>query len=120
MCFACNDDRGNYDGRARGFSIQGRGWDVTFHHDDPFRGRAFTVDWKLLTFTMHRVAYPFMSHRQWIGNMAWDGFRMKRPQAIRLLLAINDHPEWGLDYGTTRIIEWLDRKRAERTQEKAA
>ena len=117
VCFACNDDQGNYDGRARGFSIRGYdGWDVEFDHDDPIHGRVFKVDWTMLTFTIHRVAYPFTSHRQWIGNMAWDGFRMKRPQALRLLLAINDQPEWTCSGGAARVCEWLDRKRAERAK----
>jgi hypothetical protein len=111
VAFACNDDNGTYDGRARGFSVHGRGWDVEFDHDDPIDGRVFKVDWKLMTLTIHRVTYPFTSHREGYGNMCWTAFRMKRPAALRLILAINQQSEWTLSGGSARVCDWLERKR---------
>lgn len=92
VAFACNDDHGQYCGRAFGFSVCGRRWDLDYDHDDPFHGRVFKVDWNLMTFTMHRVSYPFTASKEWFGSMAWTAFQMKRPAAVRLLLAVNAQP----------------------------
>lgn len=116
VAFACNDDHGQYCGRAFGFSACGKRWDLDYDHDDPFHGRVFKVDWKLMTFTMHRVTYPFTADKEWFGSMAWHAFWMKRPAALRLLLAINAQPEWHLTGGTTRVCEWLDRKAGRETR----
>ena len=111
VAFACNDNSGSHDGRARGFSVHGRGWDIDFDHDDPIDGRAFKVDWTRMTLTIHGVTYPYTATKAWYGNMAWDAFQLKRPAALRLILAINAQPEWTLSGGSCRVVEWLDRKR---------
>jgi hypothetical protein len=112
VSFACNDGRnGVFNGRARGFAVHGDKWSVDYDADDPLRGVAFSVNETLLTFRIHRASYPYVRRKEWYGNWCWDAFAMKRPAALRLLLALNSKDCWHLSGGDTRVCDWLERRR---------
>jgi hypothetical protein len=101
--FACNGERGEFTGRAEGFEISGRRWSIDLDGD-----AAFTVDHAGLRLRIHRQWFPFMGEREWVGNWCWNAYRMKRPQALRLL-AVLAAAGWTCSGGDARVCDWFDR-----------
>ncbi len=109
--FACNDPRnGEFDGRASACKFDR--WELELSHNDWERGAAFTVDYKMLRFRIHRVWFPFTSSKEWVGNWCWNAYAMKRPQALRLILLLRDH-DWTCEGGALRMCEWWERRNGE-------
>lgn len=102
--FACNDHRnGHFAGEAEGCSLDIGGMPLELEG----WARRFTVDEARLRFCIHGAWFPFMSSREWVGNWCWNAYRMKRPQAIRLMTHLRWHG-WTCSGGRTRLCDWYD------------
>jgi len=101
---ACNDERGQFAGEAEAVQVQGQGWSL----DLDGWARSFRVDDARLRLFVHGAWFPFMSSREWVGNWCWNAYRMKRPQALRLIAHLRWHG-WHCDGGGARVCGWFDR-----------
>lgn len=105
--FACNDGRnGTFAGEAEGCEISLAGRSDAISLDG--WARRFTVDEPGLRFCIHGAWFPFMSSREWVGNWCWNAYRLKRPQALRLIAHLRWHG-WTCNGGSTRVCDWYDR-----------
>lgn len=101
--FACNNERGMFAGEVEGITVGIGGEDLELE------GWAkFTVDDKMLRFCIHRVWFPFVSSREWVGNWCWNAYRLKRPQAVRLLQHLGHSGRWHATAGRTRVYDWFN------------
>lgn len=102
--FACNDGRnGLFAGEVENIGVDLVGGQIELYG----WARRFTVDDKGLRFCIHGVWFPFMSSREWVGNWCWNAYRMKRPQAVRLLKHLRWHG-WGCESGRVRASHWFE------------
>ena len=114
--FACNDERGDFSGRAwmaqpeSLYRVGRHPWDAELTHDDWGRGVALTVDEKLMKLRIHRVWFPFKARRVWHGNMAWDSFEFERSTGKRLLALMREHGAWHCEAGPSSFYRWWNRR----------
>lgn len=114
--FACNDERGDFSGRAwmaqpeTLYRVGRHAWDAELTHDDWGRGVALTVDDKTMKLRIYRVWFPFKSRRVWHGNMAWDSFEFERGTGKRLLALMREQGEWHCEAGPSSFYRWWNRR----------
>ena len=114
--FACNDERGDFSGRAwmaqpeSLYRVGRHPWDAELTHDDWGRGVALTVHDKLMKLRIHRVWFPFKARRVWHGNMAWDSFEFERSTGKRLLALMREHGAWHCEAGPSSFYRWWNRR----------
>lgn len=112
ISFCCNDDRGNFTGRATAADLEslyrvGRHpWDAELVHDDWGRGVALTVDGPRMKLRIHRVWFPFKAVRTWYGNWCWDSFEFERSTGKRLLGVMQSAGTWHCEAGPSRFYAW--------------
>jgi len=112
VSFACNDERGNFAGRAWAahpeslYRVGRHPWDAELVHDDWGRGVALTVDHARLKLRIHRVWFPFKAHRTWHGNWCWDSFDFERATGKRLLAVMRRHGAWHCEAGPSAFYRW--------------
>lgn len=103
--FACNDGRnGLFAGEAEAITIDLAGGQLELYG----WARRFAVDDKGLKLRIHGAWFPFMSSREWVGNWCWNAYRLKRPQALRLLAHLRWHG-WKCEAGRVHACRWFDR-----------
>jgi hypothetical protein len=114
--FACNDpDNGNFTGRAWMANVEslyrvGRHrWDAELGHDNWGHGCALTVDHTLMRLRIHRVWFPFKSHKSWFGNWCWDAFEFERSTTKRLLELMRERGNWRCEAGPSVFYRWWNR-----------
>lgn len=113
--FACNDERGNFAGRAwmaqpeSLYRVGRHPWDAELTHDDWGRGVALTVDDKAMKLRIHRVWFPFKAHHTWHGNWCWDSFEFERGTGKRLLALMREHGCWHCEAGPSTFYRWWNR-----------
>ncbi len=116
VSFACNDDRGQFSGRAwmahpeSLYCVGRHPWDAELVHDDWGRGVALTVDDKMMKLRIHRVWFPFKASREWYGNMAWTSFDFERGTGKRLLAAMRFNGGWHCEAGPGAFYSWWNRR----------
>jgi hypothetical protein len=113
--FACNDERGNFAGRAwmaqpeSMYRVGCHNWDAELVHDDWGRGVALTVDDKLMRLRIHRVWFPFKASRTWHGNWCWDSFEFERSTGKRLLELMRERGCWHCEAGPSVFYRWWNK-----------
>lgn len=115
IAFACNDEHGNFAGRAYAaqpeslYRVGRHPWDAELVHDDWGRGVAFTVDDARMKLRIHRVWFPFKAQRTWHGNWCWDSFEFERGTGKRLLLLMRENGGWHCEAGPSVFYNWWNR-----------
>lgn len=115
VAFACNDERGNFSGRAwmaepqSLYRVGRHPWDAELTHDDWGRGVVLTVDDTAMKVRIHRVWFPFKAHKAWAGNWCWDAFDFERGTGKRLLALMRDTGGWHCEAGPSVFYRWWNR-----------
>lgn len=117
ISFQCNDERGNFTGRATAahpeslYRVGHHPWDAELVHDDWVRGVALTVDEPRMKLRIHRVWFPFKSIRTWHGKWCWDSFEFERSTGKRLLGVMQSAGAWHCEAGPAPFYHWWNKRR---------
>lgn len=106
---ACNDpDNGSFAGRAN--MITYRLWDNSYCEleADNWDGYAF----KELAggIRIHRRVFGIAGAKDWVGNWCWNGYKLSREQAKRLIGTLRDSGRWRCTHGPCAWFDWFNRE----------
>jgi hypothetical protein len=106
---ACNDpDNGVFDGKTH--AITYRMWDgeyVELEADD-WNGYAFTEIAGGIR--LHRRVFSIEGSKDWVGNWCWNGYKLSRTQAKRLIGTLRESGRWRCTHGPCAWYDWFNRE----------
>jgi hypothetical protein len=101
--FACNDpDNGLFAGKVAMAT-----YDDMELESPGFGDFAFTEGSGFIR--IHRRKFEILASKDWVGNWCWNAYRLRRPEAKRLLLTLRDNG-WRCTCGPCRWYDWFNRE----------
>lgn len=102
VCFACNDDHGDFAGKVESISVDIGSWQMDIERTHV--GEVKFAQGDDHTIRIHRQTFKYRSMAYWVGNWCWNGYALPYREYRRLIRLLKANG-W---HCTSGLVRWSD------------
>ena len=106
--FACNDERGEFTGKAERIEIGELSLECTLLYS----GVAMRADALTKRLWVGRLRMPYKAYKYGVGNWCWDGYDLYEPDVLKIINYLEKQKYWTCNEGPSELYEKFNRKQA--------